>query len=206
MEIIELPATRRERLGTGETRRLRRDGRLPVVFYGPKREAESFTVDAKEFYTRVAHLEGTHLIRLAENGNAERVGIVQETQFHPVSGMPLHADLYEVDMQKPITVRVPLHTVGKPVGVGLGGLLQTFRRDLEVACLPMNIPDSISLDVSHLGVQESIKVSQVSLPEGVSAVFDYDFTVSTVLAPVAEEPRGKAAETAKGAKGGKGKK
>lgn len=195
METVELAAEERGTSGKAVARRLRLAGRLPAVFYGPRRVAVPITVDAHEFAQRVSGLEGAHLIRFQSTSESvrDRIALVKDTQFHPVTGSVLHADFYEVDLTQKLRVRSPLHFVGKAVGVALGGILQPVRRDIEVECLPKQIPDFINVDVTSLGIHDAIHVSQLQLPDGVLAIFDQDFAVVTVLAPSVEEVRAEVA-------------
>jgi len=212
METVELEADLRTDGGKGPARRLRRGGKVPAVFYGPKRTATLITINAKQFLQRVAALEGSHLIRF--NSPADEVGnkvaLVKEAQYHPVTGAVLHADFYEVDMAAKLRVRVPLHFTGKAVGVALGGILQPVQRDVEVECLPSDIPEFINVDVSTLEIHDAIHVSQLQAPAGVSVLYDADATLVTVLPPTVEEVKtaeaapteaaGEAVPTAEGAK------
>jgi large subunit ribosomal protein L25 len=103
-----------------------------------------------------------------------------------VSGRALHADFYEVDLTERLTVAVTLHFVGKPVGVVNGGILQPILREVEVECLPTEIPDFIEIDVSGLDIHDAIHVGQLTLPEGVTSVGDSAQTVVAVLPPSIE--------------------
>lgn len=188
MQALELNVEMRAARGKESARRLRSAGKLPAVFYGPKRESTAVAIDAKEFRLKVESLEGSHLIRLVSPAPElnERIALVKATQLHPVSGAVLHADLYEVDMQSKLVVPVPLHFVGKAEGVVAGGILQPVRREIEVECLPTDIPEYIEVDVTPLGIHEAIHVSQIPMPAGVNAVYETDFAVVTVLAPTVE--------------------
>jgi large subunit ribosomal protein L25 len=189
METVELNAEPRPRAGKGPTRQMRRQGKVPAVFYGPKRPAAMIVVDAKEFSEKVSALEGSHLIRLRSNAEeiSNRVALVKETQYHPVTGAVLHADFYEVDMTEKLRLRVPLHFTGKAVGITLGGILQPVQRDVEVECLPGDIPEFITVDVTGLNIHDAIHVSQVQAPQGVRICYDVDATLVTVLPPTVEE-------------------
>jgi large subunit ribosomal protein L25 len=189
METIELEAEVRSSASKGAVRRLRRSGRLPAVFYGPKRQTTAILLDSKEFLQKVSALEGSHLIRFrsAAEEVSERVALVKDAQYHPVTGAVLHADFYEVDMAAKLRVRVPLHFTGKAGGVALGGILQPVRRDVEVECLPAEIPEFINIDVSALNIHDAIHVSELEVPAGVAVRYDTDFTVVTVLPPTVEE-------------------
>ena len=189
METVELQAEVRSSVGKGAARKIRRAGKAPAVFYGPKRQSTMIAIDTKEFLHKISALEGSHLIRFqcpaAEVAN--KVALVKEAQYHPVTGTLLHADFYEVDMAEKLRVRVPLHFTGKAAGVALGGILQPVVRDVEVECLPADIPGFIDVDVTALGIHDAVHVGQLQPPSGVAITYDTDFTVVTVLPPTVEE-------------------
>ncbi len=189
METIELEAEPRSASGKGAARQIRRTGKVPAVFYGPKRRATLITVDAKEFLQKISAIEGSHLIRLRSRMDevADKVALVKETQYHPVTGAVLHADFYEVDMAAKLRLRVPLHFTGKAAGVALGGILQPVQRDVEVECLPGDIPDFIEVDVTALNIHDAVHVSELQAPEGVRICYDTDAALVTVLPPTIEE-------------------
>ena len=201
MDTVLLRIEQRQEKGKGPARRLRRAGKITGVVYGPGNSATSISFDAKEFSVRVAGLEGLHLIQFHSpeavlNG---RVALLKEVQAHPVTGQILHADLYEVDLTQKIRVTVPLHFVGKAEGVTAGGILQPLRREVEVECLPTDIPEFIKIDVSPLGIHHALHMTDLALPEGVEAMYDTDLTIVTVLPPTvievkAEEVAAPAAE------------
>lgn len=200
METIELQVNVRDRMGKGAARAVRRAGKVPGTLYGPKRPAVSVLVDAKEFLTKVAAVEGSHLIRLLSpvSDIDGRLALVKEMQRDPVSGGILHADLYEVDVKSKLRVRVPLHFVGRAAGVELGGIMQPIQREVEVSCLPTDIPEFIKVDVSQLGIHDAIHVSEVVAPEGVEIQYDADDSIVTVLPPTVEEVKVAAAEAGEG--------
>jgi large subunit ribosomal protein L25 len=191
METVDITVERRADFGKGGARRLRASGWVPGVVYGPKRAALAVRVSALEFERKVAHLEGTHLVRLSAAGNDpdlhDKVVLVREMQEHPVSGAILHADFYEVDLATRIEVTVPLHFTGKAAGVVTGGILQPVMREIIVECLPTEIPGFIEVDVTPLGIHEAFHVRDVRMPTGVRAVSDAGKTVVTVVAPTMEE-------------------
>lgn len=189
MDTLEISAEPRSRLGKGGARKLRRAGRVPAVIYGPGRDTTHVTVSTVEFERKVASLEGAHLIRIrGDAAVGEAVVLLRELQEHPVSGEVLHADFLEVDLTKPIQVTVSLHFSGRAVGIVAGGVLQPILREIEVECLPTQIPDYIDVDVTPLEIHGSLHVQDLSLPSGVTAVSDGTLTVVTVAAPVAEAP------------------
>ncbi|MFQ5667264.1 MAG: 50S ribosomal protein L25 [Candidatus Binatia bacterium] len=189
METVELGATQRSTRGKGPARRLRREGKIPAVFYGPKRQATMIAIDAREFLQKVSALEGSHLVRFQSSvpSLSDKVALVKEAQYHPSTGEPLHADFYEVDMQRTLRVRVPLHFSGKAAGVTLGGILQPVQREVEVECLPGDIPEFIDVDVSSLNIHDAIHTSELQVPRDVTVCYDTDVTLVTVLPPTVEE-------------------
>ena len=189
METIEIQIEPREAGAKGKAKQLRREGKLPGIFYGPKAESVPLELDRKDFLSRVAGLEGSHLIRIKSSSPllAERVALVKEMQFHPVTGEVVHADLYEVDLSARIRVKVPLHFVGKAEGVVRGGILQPVVREIEVECLPMDIPEYFDVEVSSLDIGHSLHVKDLSIPEGVTAVYESNLTLVTVVPPTVEE-------------------
>ena len=206
METLTLEVETREGTGKGPARRTRAQGRMPAVFYGRRNEGRNLSVDARDFGRRIANLEGTHLIELRSKVPQldKRMVLLREVQHHPVTGVPVHADFYEVALDEAIVVRVALHFEGKAAGVALGGILQPIVREMEVRCLPTAIPDYIAVDVSPLAIHDAIHVGDLKLPEGVEAVLDETETVVSVLPPTTEaKPEGAegAAEAAGAAEG-----
>ena len=203
METVDITIERRSGNGKGTARRLRRSGVIPGIFYGPKRDTVAIGISAEEFEDKLTHLEGSHLIRLLSNGDGDlndKMVLLREVQRHPVSGAILHADFIEVDLTERLTVSVPLHFVGKAVGVVNGGILQPVLREIEVECLPTEIPEFIDVDVTPLNIHEAIHVADLQLPEGVSPSGDPTRTVVTVTPPTVEEVK-PAAEAAEGVEG-----
>jgi large subunit ribosomal protein L25 len=189
VETVEIQIEPRETGTKGKAKRLRRDGKLPGVFYGPKAQTVPLEVDRKDFMSRVADLEGSHLVRIKSGSPllADKVALVKEMQFHPVTGEVLHADFYEVDLSAKIRVKIPLHFVGKAVGVVRGGILQPIVREVEVECLPMDIPEFFNVEVSELDIGDSLHVTGLAMPEGVVAASESDLTLVTVVPPSIEE-------------------
>jgi large subunit ribosomal protein L25 len=194
MEMVEVRIERRTGNGKGTARKLRRTGVIPAIFYGPKRTTVAVALRAEEFARKLAHLEGSHLIRLVNDGGADaelhdKAVLLREVQLHPVTGAVLHADFYEVDLTERLTVSVALRFVGKAAGVVEGGILQPILREIEVECLPTEIPNYIEVDVSHLGIHQAVHLAEVKLPEGVTLMGDPTQTIVTVLPPTVEEAK-----------------
>ena len=189
MEEITLSVEARGDRGKGAARRLRRAGKVPGVFYGPKSTATPIAVDRKNFAAHVANLEGSHLIRFESPATdlQQRVALVREIQHHPVTGGILHVDFYEVDLTRRLRVTVPLHFVGKAKGLADGGILQPILREMEVECLPSDIPQYIEVDVTTLAIHDAVHLADVPMPTNVTAVFETNEAVVTVLPPTVEE-------------------
>jgi large subunit ribosomal protein L25 len=201
MEMVEITVARRTGQGKSAARKLRRTGSIPAIFYGPKRTTVAVALGAKEFDEKLAHLEGSHLIRLVNDGGKDaelhdKAVLLREVQRHPTTDAILHVDLFEVSLTERLTVSVPLRFVGKAAGVVDGGILQPILREIEVECLPTEIPDFIEVDVSPLGIHEAVHLTDVQLPAGVTLISDPTQTVVTVLPPTVEEakPAAEAAE------------
>jgi large subunit ribosomal protein L25 len=188
--------TAREKKRKRDAKRLLRNGRIPGILYGPKTEAVALEFDKRDFSTRIAGLEGSHLVRLksAAPALAEKVALLKEMQFHPLSGEVVHADLYEVDLSAKITVRVPLHFIGKAAGVVRGGILQPIVREVEVECLPLDIPEFFDVDVSALDIGDSVHIEELKIPEGVAVVSEENLALVAVVPPTVEEEPTPAAE------------
>jgi len=182
MQTINLTTRLRSESGKGAARRLRREGLVPGVFYGPNRAPKPISFAAKEFHDSISGHEGASIVQLrSESGELQgRFALLKETQNDALTGRVLHADLYEIDMQHTIRVPVALHFVGKPAGAIRGGVLQPICREVEVECMPTDIPEFIEVDVSSLDLQESLHVSQLVLAPGLSVPFDDDFAIVTI--------------------------
>jgi large subunit ribosomal protein L25 len=190
LEKIELQATVRKSVGNGPARVLRRAGQIPAVLYGRKIEPVLLSVNTKDLEQILKKGSfGQFILNLViQNGKKmTKPAIIKELQTHPVSGSLIHIDFYEVDMKRQIKVMVPVVTTGKSVGIEEGGLLNIVRRELEVFCLPGDIPEAIEIDISELGIGDSIHLEDVPLGENVEIATDVNYTVVTVLSPKVEE-------------------
>lgn len=190
MEQIDLKVQIRKTVGNGPARLLRREGKIPAVLYGPQIESVLLSIDIKDFEIVLKEASvGSVLLNLQiQNGQTlTRSAMIKELQTNPVTGVFLHIDFYEIDMQSKITVSVPVVTRGKSEGIEEGGLLQIVRREIELFCLPTAIPESIEVDISDLTIGDSIHMREIALPDDVELPEDIDFTVITVLAPKVEE-------------------
>ncbi|MFZ0134443.1 MAG: 50S ribosomal protein L25/general stress protein Ctc [Desulfobacterales bacterium] len=197
MEQLQLAATPRETTGNGPARVLRRSGRIPAVLYGPETDALMLSVNIHEFELILKNHNINQMVLnlVVQNGESStRPVMIKELQAHPVSRKLIHVDFYEISMTRKIWVNVPVVVEGKSIGEERGGIVQVVRRELEVLCLPGEIPESIVLDISSLDIGDSIHVEEVKLPEGVEISADTNFTIVTVTSPKAEEEEEAAVE------------
>ena len=201
METVEVSAEARQVGNKRDAGRLRRNGKLPGVVYGRGTEGLAMQVDDREIRTRVGRLEGSHLVRFKSSADSldGRLVLIKNVQYHPVTHAIAHIDFYEVDVTRKITVMVGLHYVGRPEGVVHGGVLQPIARELEVECLPMDIPAEIEVDVSALEIGHGLKAGDITLPPNVTNATP-ELSLVSVLAPTVstleeeEEAEGEAAE------------
>jgi large subunit ribosomal protein L25 len=191
LELIELKTNIRTTVGNGPARRLREAGQIPAVLYGPKTESVLLSVNKNNFDLALKQgRSGQIILNLVVQNNDEtytRPAMIKELQVHPVSRNYLHIDFYEIDMDRKITVGIPIVTVGRSVGVERGGVLQIIRRELEVQCLPFEVPESIEIDVTDMDMGDSIHLEDISLDGEVEFMGESNLTVVTVLSPKLEE-------------------
>ncbi len=191
-----LDAVKRETRGKNEARRLRAGGRIPATIYGAQKEGDpgrSFpvTVDPKPLL-RILHSESglNTLITLNLDGEGASRVLVKDFQLDPVTNMLLHADFYRVNMDRKITVTVPLVFKGEPRGVKIeGGVMEILHREIEVETLPAEIPDGIEIDVRDLGLNDSVHLRDVAAGVSWTPISDLDLMLVHVVTPRAvEEP------------------
>jgi large subunit ribosomal protein L25 len=196
METRSLTIQKRDGTGKQVAKRLRREGRVPAILYGGSAPIP-IAVDAREVLRLMhGHEGGTQLLQLALDGQT-RMAIVRDMQFDPVSEKLVHCDLQEVAMDRAIQVTVPLRHVGDAVGVrDTKGILEMILREVEVSCLPANIPDVITVDVSNLAIHDVFTVRELVVPEGVRVLNDLGQAIATVAPPAAEETPAVAATAA----------
>ncbi len=202
METQALVAEVRAGRGKGPARQLRASGRIPAVFYGRGVEPRALSVVPRDVLKVLSTVLGRNvLIALKVDGKDEYV-MLKDMQVDPISREPKHVDLYRVDLERPVTARVPFKTTGRAAGVVKGGKLKVVYRDLPVLAKPGQIPASISADVSHLELHQAVQVKDLVLPEGVVCTLAPTRSVATVEIEkkIEEEPApGAAAAAAPGA-------
>ena len=188
VEQVALQAEPRQGTGKGPGRRLRASGRVPAVIYGLSRPSVTISVSARELQ-HLMHVAGEHAIislKVGGDGATEDV-MLQESQRDPVTERLVHADFYRIDLNRPIDVEVPIESVGTPVGLKDGGLLERLVRTIKVRCLPLKKPNVTEVDVANVRIGHSIFVRELPPIEGVEYLTSPDMALFTVLTPRKEE-------------------
>jgi large subunit ribosomal protein L25 len=199
MADIVVAAENRTETGKNVNRRLRTRGLIPGVLYGAKKEAVPLAVSPKEITTILRSKTGENTLFDLEIGGSRRKVILKEFQVEPIKGSLLHADFYEVALDKVIEVSVHIEVTGTPVGVKVqGGLLDHVTREVEVSCLPADIPERITVDVSELELGKALRVADLKVPDKVTMLSDPDLVIVHVVAPRAEEEVAAAAAPVEG--------
>ena len=197
----KLKANPRDGTGKGSARKMRATGRVPAVVYGHGEETRMVSIDAHELellFARV-HWENT-IIDLDITGEKAAIrALIREVQAHPFRGQVLHVDFQQIHAGEKVTVEVPIRLIGAAPGVKLGGVLMNTITDLEVRCSADRIPEVIEVDVSNLGIGDSVHLRDITLPEGVEAQIDADRSICSVappaVMPTEEAPVEEAAST-----------
>ena len=187
-EQLTLPAEARERAGKGASRALRRDGRVPAVIYGDKKDPVSIHVEEKLLSKMLSTGHFMNSVVMIDAGGATHRTLPKDVTFHPVTSRPIHVDFLRVSKEARVTVAVPVEFVNaeKSPGLKRGGMLNIVRHEIEVECGAEEIPEHITVDLEGYDLGDSIHISSVKLPSGVApTITDRDFTVATIASPSA---------------------
>ncbi|MEQ8344338.1 MAG: 50S ribosomal protein L25/general stress protein Ctc [Sneathiellaceae bacterium] len=185
-EAAQMAAQARSKAGKGTARALRREGRIPAVIYGDKKDPESISVDFREIQKMIEQGHVNNQIYEINLDSGKHVVLARDVQLDPVTDWPIHVDFLRVGASSRIQVDVPVHFLNheKSPGLKRGGVLNVVRHELELYCPAMSIPHQIDIDLSKAEIGDSIHISSVSLPDGVDSVItDRDFTIATIAAP-----------------------
>jgi large subunit ribosomal protein L25 len=197
MAEIVVAAESRTETGKNVNRRLRTKGLIPGVLYGAKNKATPVAVSPKEISTILRSASGENTLFDLDLGGSRRKVILKEFQLEPIKNQLLHADFYEVALDKTLEVKVHVEIQGVPVGVKTqGGVLDFVTRELEIECLPTDIPEKIVVDVSELEIGKHLRVSDIKFSDKVKVLTGAEVVVVHVVAPRAEEEVAPAAEAA----------
>jgi large subunit ribosomal protein L25 len=189
MAVIALSGQRRERLGKGGARTVRREGKIPAVLYGHGEDPVAVVVGARDFDLALHGHKGANPIVNLAVGAHEYTALIRSVQYDPVTHDILHLDFQHISLTETIEVRVTVHLTGTPTGVkDGGGILEHILREIEVRCLPTAIPASIDADVSALNIGDSVHVRDLSVPN-VTILTEADATIATVVPPTVMEEK-----------------
>ena len=185
----------RKRTGKSGAREVRREGNIPAVLYGNGMEPTALVVEPEALKRALSNSAGRNTVLEIEIEGAEkRFSLLQEIQKDPLGDRVIHIDFLAIDMEKPVTVSVPVNTNGRSEGERKGGKLEKLMRAIEIRCLPPDIPDSVEIDVSGLDIGDSVDVAGLDLGEGVSPLRGGDEKVVHVIAERAVEEEVEGAE------------
>ncbi len=189
MEMRTLAGTLRKETGKGPARRLRHKGLVPAILYGRRmKEATGIAVNPDELREALNTPQKRNtIISLKLEDGSERYVLFKAFEVEPVYRQLLHVDFVEVKLDEKVKVKVAVVLSGKPVGVVDGGILSQARYELEVLCLPNDIPEKIEIDVTDLKIGHSVHVKEVKFPPGVEGKYETNFTIAAVVAPEKEE-------------------
>lgn len=167
---FEISASVRTQFGTGASRRLRKDERVPGVLYGGQGETIALTLDHNEVWTHLQHEAfHSHILNLKVDGRSESV-VLREVQYHPFKPKAEHLDFLRVVAGQALRMTVPIHFLGEEVAIGVkqgGGIVAHHESEVEIECLPKDLPEYIEVDISDLNVDDVVRLSELKLPSGV---------------------------------------
>jgi large subunit ribosomal protein L25 len=188
MADIVVSAKNRTETGKNVNRRLRVEGLIPGVLYGSSKKPVAVSVSPKEIGSILKSKTGENTLFDLELDGSRRTVILKEFQLEPIKGSLLHADFYEVALDKLLQVNVHVELVGVPVGVKVqGGIVDWVTRELEIESLPRDIPEKITVDISNLEIGKHVRVADITVPDKVKILTESDIVIAHVVAPRAEE-------------------
>jgi len=203
MKSVPLKAFPRTQARGGKVKQLRTTGRVPAVIYGRQAAPQNLEISAREISDLIHHHVSENLLvdlSIENDARAKRLALVQEVQHHPIDGKILHVDFHEVAENEKVTVQVPVETTGEAAGVkNSGGVLEHVLFKLKVRCLPKDLPEQITVDVTALEIGKTIHLGEIPVPAGVEILGDKKIPVVSVAQPRAEEEVAPVGEAAKAA-------
>lgn len=191
---VKLSAQTRPHTGRSAVKKLQTQGAVPAVIYGGKEKPQSLQVSRREIQTLLSHAVGENILvdlEISDQGTTtNRLALIQEVQHNPLGGAVLHVDFHAVSADEKLQASIPIEALGEAAGVkSYGGILEQNIRALEVECLPKDLPEILTVDISNLNIGDSIHVKDIPLPAGVTALADPGLTVFLVAAPTVEEEK-----------------
>ena len=204
---VNLKAEKRDDMGSAAVGRLRRGGKIPGVVYGSTQDSYAVQIDAKTIKEILRNSASQQiLVNLQIEGAKEtnKLALIQDIQQHSISGDILHVDFNAVKEDTEIHARIPIELTGDPVGIKQGGILDTLLHDIEVHCLPKDLPAILQFDVSELDIGDSLNIASAEFPEGVSASLDGEVLIAIVNETRAALSEGEEGEEGEGEGEGEG--
>jgi large subunit ribosomal protein L25 len=195
MSNVVLKAKNRQKAGSAESRRIRRSGRIPAVLYGRSGKAVSIDLDASEFIQGVKGISESTIVKVEVDGKSYDA-FVKDTQRNIIDGNILHIDFYEVESGIVLRAKVSLHLNGNPIGVREGGIFENPLHEIEVECLPKDLPERIDIDISELKVNQSLHVRDITLAGGIRLISNPDQVIALVKFAKAETTAAASTEAA----------
>jgi len=187
-EVLEAQPRPAESRGKNEARRLRASGRVPAVVYGAKKDAVAVSVDPKHISKILRSASGHNTIFDLQVGAEKTKAMIVDWQYEPLKGKLLHIDMNRIAMDEKIRVKIPIHLVGEAAGVKTqGGIMDQVLREVEVECLPADIPEHITIDVSDLEIGSNVRVSDLPVNPKIKILSDSDLVVAHVISPKEEK-------------------
>ncbi len=188
---LKLTAQTRTGIGRSAVNAIKKQGLVPAVVYGGSDTPQALSLNAREIHNLLSHATSEHVLvdlAITDGGSTtSRLALIQEVQHHPLKRNVLHVDFHAVKADEKLHAEIPVATLGEPAGVkNFGGILEIALHSLEVECLPKDLPELITLDVSTLNVGDAIHVRDIKFAEGVTTRVDGDLTVVRVAAPKVE--------------------
>lgn len=191
MERVKLSALKRDGFGKGYARKLRREGFIPAILYGHSEECIPLKIPARELYKALSTEAKENVIidlSIKENGKeSAKTAILKERQLHPIRREILHIDLYQISLEEKLVTTVPIEVIGESLGVKMGGILEHGLWEVEVRCLPTDIPDRIQVDISNLKIGDILHLGDLTAGEGVEILGNKDQVVLLITPPRVKE-------------------
>ena len=187
METVTLNARTRSESGKGASRRLRERGVVPAIFYGYAVDPTMLQIDSSEL-TRILKKDtgGSIFVKLEiepdEGKKVEKLAIIKDLQIDTFKKRLLHADFYEIGMDRSLTIDLPIILQGQPAGIDAGGELQQLKREVKISGLPSALPEAIEIDISHLGIGDSLRVSELTFQDDIEVLDAEDTVIANVAA------------------------
>lgn len=199
--IIDISATQRTASGTGAVNRLRKAGSIPAVVYGKGVANQNIQVDGRSFTKVIMNSASDNILVNLQLDGGKQLALVQEVQHDYIKDKITHVDFHAIKEDEEIHAAVPVVLTGEPAGAKFGGMLELLLHAIEVNCLPKDLPEKITADVTHMKVGDALHISELKLPEGVRVKLDGHVVVAMVEEPKVEEAPAPGAAPAADAKG-----